>query len=285
MMDRAGIDVAVLSCGEGFDNPNLQVCRFINDKMKQAEQDYPGRFIGLTHVPALNAVEAVAELERCSKDYGFPGIVIASELQDQPLDSARLDPLWRAVSNLGMYVFVHPLPRVISWDKMNVDDLGRAVGWEFSLMVATLRMINGGVLDRFPDLKVQFAHFSGGIGRYMSRIRGNLVREYWGTAESERHGRRPARDIDYYLTERLMYDCAGWMGPINTAQQGIEWIEFGLKEVRVSQVVFATDYPQAIRSDEDCREYVEAIRAMGGVGATILSENVSRLLPALPKGM
>src|SRR5262245_52213156 len=54
MMDRAGIDVAVLSCGSGFDQPNVATCRLINDRMHQAEQDHPGRFIGLAHVTALN---------------------------------------------------------------------------------------------------------------------------------------------------------------------------------------------------------------------------------------
>ena len=86
MMDKAGIDVAVLSCGSGFDQPNLATCRLINDRMHQAERDYPGRFIGLAHVPALNSHEASAELRRCAVELGFPGVVIASELQGQALD-------------------------------------------------------------------------------------------------------------------------------------------------------------------------------------------------------
>ena len=87
MMDKAGIDVAVLSCGSGFDQPNLATCRLINDRMHQAEQDHPGRFIGLAHVPALNPREAGAELKRCAIELGFPGIVIAAEIQGQPLDA------------------------------------------------------------------------------------------------------------------------------------------------------------------------------------------------------
>ena len=66
MMDKAGIDVAVLSCGSGFDQPNVATCRLINDRMHQAEQDHPGRFIGLAHVPALNSRQARAELKRCA---------------------------------------------------------------------------------------------------------------------------------------------------------------------------------------------------------------------------
>ena len=93
MMDKAGIDVAVLSCGSGFDQPNLATCRLINDRMHQAEQDHPGRFIGLAHVPALNPQEAWAELRRCAVELGFPGVVIASEVQGQPLDAPKLTPI------------------------------------------------------------------------------------------------------------------------------------------------------------------------------------------------
>ena len=64
-----------------------------------------------------------------------------------------------------MYVFIHPLPRVIAWDQVYADDLGRMLGWEFSLMIAAVRVINSGLLDDLPGLNIQFAHFAGGIGR------------------------------------------------------------------------------------------------------------------------
>src|SRR5436190_19384122 len=34
MMDCAGIDAGVLSCGPGFDQPDLAICQQINDHMK-----------------------------------------------------------------------------------------------------------------------------------------------------------------------------------------------------------------------------------------------------------
>ena len=106
----------------------------------------------------------------------------------------------------------------------------------------------------------------------------------WGTADNQRHGRKPARDYDHYLDERLFYDCAGWVGPVDTARQGIEWIEFGLMEVPASRVVFATDYPQAIRTDQDCKDYTDAVRALGEVGETILTGITAKLIPALAQG-
>ena len=139
MMDYAGLDAAVLSSMVGFDQPDLGICRIINDDMARVEKKHPGRFIGLAHVPALKAKEAKAELKRCKVDLGFPGVVIASEIQGRGLDAEELRPFWKAAADLGMYVFIHPLPKVISWDQMYNDDLGRMLGWEFSLMTAAVR--------------------------------------------------------------------------------------------------------------------------------------------------
>ena len=144
MMDASGIDAGVLTCGAGFDQPDIAICRLINDRLREAEKTYPGRFIALAHVPALNPMESAAELKRCAVELGFPGAVIASELQDLPLDANELRPFWKACADLNLYVFIHPLPRVIRWARMDADDLGRVLGWEFSLMTAAVRLINSG---------------------------------------------------------------------------------------------------------------------------------------------
>ena len=281
MMDRAGIDAGVLSCGAGFDQPDLAICRLINDRIKQAALDHPGRFIGLAHVPALKPAEAAAELKRCA-DLGFPGVVIASELQGQPLDAESLRPFWRSAADLGLYVFIHPLPRVIAWAHMNADDLGRMLGWQFSLMVAAVRLINSGLLDELPTLKVQFSHFAAGLGRYLGRVRGFQQRDKWGTAAVAQHNRRPRRSFDYYLEQRLFYDCAGWAGPDHAAEWGAEWVRFGLQEVALSQTVFATDYPQAVRDADEVAAYVAAVRALGpNARAMVDGLAAERLVPDL----
>ncbi|MGB7037781.1 MAG: amidohydrolase family protein, partial [Xanthobacteraceae bacterium] len=228
MMDASGIDAGVLTCGSGFDQPDLAICRQINDRMRQAEQSHPGRFIGLAHVPALKPDEAAVELKRCAVELGFPGVVIGSELKDQQLDAEALRPFWKVCADLNLYVFIHPLPRVIGWARMNADDLGRMLGWEFSLMTAAVRIVNSGLLDELPNLRIQFSHFAGGIGRYLGRVRGFQQRGKWGTAQVPRHGRQPRRPFDYYLDQRLYYDIAGWAGPDHAAEWGADWVRFGL---------------------------------------------------------
>jgi len=282
MMDHVGIDMAVLSCGSGFDQPDLATCRLINDRMLQAECDFPGRFIGLAHVPALDPINAAAELKRCAFELGFPGVVIASELQGQALDAEALGPFWKAAADLGLYVFIHPLPQVIRWVHMDADDLGRMLGWEFSLMVATVRIINSGLLDELPTLKIQFSHFCGGIGRYLPRIRGLQQREKSGTAAIPRHGRQPQKPFDHYLQQRLFYDCAGWSGPDEAAERGAGWVRMGLAELSAAQLVFATDYPQAVHDDREVTAYIDAIRALGPEARAVLEgANADRLIPDL----
>jgi len=282
MMDRAGIDLAVLSCGSGFDQPDLAICRLINDRMRQAERDYPGRFIGLAHVPALDPQAGPAELKRCVVELRFPGVVIASELQGQPLDAEALRPFWKACADLELYIFIHPLPRVIAWPQMYADDLGRMLGWEFSLMVATVRLINSGLLDELPTLKIQVSHFAGGIGRYLPRIRGLQDREQNGTAAIPGHGRQPRQPFDHYLQHRFFYDCCGWSGPDHAAERGAAWMRSGLDELPSSQVVFATDYPQAVHDDDEVAAYINALRRLGTDAQSILDgANAERLIPSL----
>jgi predicted TIM-barrel fold metal-dependent hydrolase len=282
MMDRVGIDAAVLSCGTGFDQPNLSICRLINDRMHQAERDYPGRFIGLAHVPALDPGAAAAELKRCAVEFGFPGVVISSELQGQALDAEALRPFWKSCAELGLYVFVHPLPRVIAWPQVYADDLGRMLGWEFSLMVATVRLINSGLLDELSTLRIHMSHFAGGIGRYLPRIRGLQDRRKSFTAGIPRHDRQPRLPFDHYLQHRLVYDCCGWSGPDDAGQRGADWARMGLAELAGAQIVFATDYPQAVHDDDEVAACVSAVRALGPHAEAIVDGlDAEKLIPNL----
>src|SRR5262249_6732403 len=214
----------------------------------------------------------------------FPGAVIASELQDLPLDAEELRPFWKTCADLNLYVFIHPLPRVIRWARMNADDLGRMLGWKFSLMTAAVRLVNSRLLDDLPSLKILFSHFAGGIGRYRCPICGFQAREPFGTAQLPRHGRRPRQPFGHYLDQRLYYDIAGWAGPDRAAEYGQHWVRFGLEELPLSQLVFASDYPQAVRDPGEVAAYVEAVRDPGEAGRGVAGgADGEKLIPDLKR--
>ncbi|MFZ1920968.1 MAG: hypothetical protein WAU57_04980, partial [Xanthobacteraceae bacterium] len=80
------------------------------------------------------------------------------------------------------------------------------------------------------------------------------------------------------------YDIAGWAGPDHAAEWGADWVRFGLDELACSQLVFASDYPQAVREPGEVAAYVEAVRALGGNGRALAAGgNAEKLIPDLAR--
>ncbi len=272
MMDEAGIDLAVLTSSAGMGAVEADKARFINDRIRQAELDYPGRFKGAAHVNPFAGSQAFRELARARHELGFAGVVITSEMAGHTIDAEELEPFWREAAALGMYVFVHPALKLNHPAPFDSDDLARSVGREFSLVEAVIRLINSGVFDRHPALTVHMAHLGGGIASLMGRVRSYQDKVFWGTDASPRHGRLPQKDFDHYLRQNMVFDTAGFCGEVNA-------VKMAALEIPIDRIVFATDYPQEIRTRTAVADFVIDIGGLGTDGDRILSGNVSLLIP------
>jgi predicted TIM-barrel fold metal-dependent hydrolase len=115
------------------------------------------------------------------------------------------------------------------------------------------------------------SHLGGGLAALLGRIRSYQDKEFWGTADNARHGRKPERDFDYYLQHNMLFDTAGFCGAMGA-------VRGALIEIPASRIVFATDYPQEIRERGAVRNFVRELRALGKDGEAILSGNVNKLL-------
>ncbi len=150
MMDLSGIDAAWLTSAQGM-CADLETSRLVNDKAKKAEKDYPGRFIAAAHANPLGGPEALKELNRCRHELGCQGVVITSEHDGKFLDNPAYEPFWTEAARLGMFVFVHPALKLNYSQQFDAFDTARSVGREFSLIMATIRLVNSGVFDRHPE--------------------------------------------------------------------------------------------------------------------------------------
>ena len=245
--------------------------KLCNEKAKQAERDYPGRFIGAAHAHPLGGRDAFAELNRCAQELGFPGVVITSEVDGKFIDDPAFEPFWTEAEKLGLFVFVHPALKLNYSQQFDGYDTARSVGREFSLVMATIRLINSGVFDRHPKLTVHMAHLGGGLAGVLARIRGYQDKNFWGVHGHPKHGRKAEKDFDYYINHNMVFDSAGFccaIGAVNAA----------LAEISASRIVFATDYPQEVRAREPVRDFVKDLRALGKPGEQILSGNVGLLI-------
>jgi predicted TIM-barrel fold metal-dependent hydrolase len=269
-MDQAGVDRAVLSSGAGLAN-DLTQCRLVNDRLKEVEGRFPGRFLGLAHVPPLGGEPSLRELERASRDLGFKGVAMPSVIGETELDDPELWPFYRKVRDLNLFIFIHP---ALSSPGNYLDyDLGRSVGREFQLVLTTIRLINGGVLDEFPGLNFVISHLGGGIASLLSRIEPYQDRVFWGTQDHPRHGKLPREPFRNYL-DKLYFDTGGFFGNINA-------VRCALVEIKPGNLIFGTDYPQEIRQGIQIKDFVREIKNLPLSPKEIdgiLSENGRNLL-------
>jgi aminocarboxymuconate-semialdehyde decarboxylase len=249
-MAQAGIDVSVLSCLLGW-SATLEECRLINDDLARVQTKYSGRFVGLAQAPVLGGKEALREIDRSIRSLGLKGVTITSQIKGVSLDSPELYELYEKVCELDVPVFVHPALAPIGYDLLQDYDLPRVLGREVDLTVATTRLIAGGILDRFPKLKLVIAHFGGGIAAVKDRL---LAKGYrFGTLK------RPFGD--YF--DMLYFDLAGFEG-------GLPALHCALQGIRTERLVFASDYPQdftGVNTDtgkgmQELRNYIDTIREL-----------------------
>src|SRR5262249_62207890 len=112
---------------------------------KKREPGYPGRLRGPAHANPPGGAAALRGLARCKHELGFPGVVITSEANGRYLDAAEFEPFWAECARLGLFVFVHPALKLNQTQQFDGYDMARSVGREFSLVMATIRLINSGV--------------------------------------------------------------------------------------------------------------------------------------------
>lgn len=146
-----------------------ETSRFLNDHIAGVVAAHPNRFVGLGTAPLQDPDLACRETERCMQELGMAGMEIGSHVNEWNLNDPALYPFYETCERLGAALFVHP------WDMMGKEKMGRywlpwLVGMPAETSLAICSMIFGGIFDRFPRLRVAFAHGGGSFPATLGRI-------------------------------------------------------------------------------------------------------------------
>ena len=184
-MDKFGIDKQILSLpGPTLDDlpPNVPVEEFkkiyqaANDGIAKIADASHGRFKGVATVSLLDVPAAVEETERAVKDLGLLGVQVISNVRGKPLDLPEFEPFYTKVSQLGCGLWIHPAYIRKIYDWMNDDyNMNMMMGWGIDTALASFRIFRGGILERYPDIKIVTHHLGTLIPLMAGRINGFVM--------------------------------------------------------------------------------------------------------------
>lgn len=148
----------------------LETSRFLNDHIGEEVDKATDRFIGLGTVPLQDIDLSIKEMERCMQELKMPGLEIGSNINGKNLSDPYFFPFYEAAEKFGCSLFIHP------WEMMGEGQMQEYwLPWLVGMPAETTRaicsMIFGGVFEKFPKLKVAFAHGGGSFPYTLGRIK------------------------------------------------------------------------------------------------------------------
>jgi aminocarboxymuconate-semialdehyde decarboxylase len=172
-MQERGIELQLLGPELSVAPPTLSAAdaTTLAQRMNEtAAEDVRGRpaFAPLAMVPLQSGDRAAAELQRTVRELGFRGAMIPSQA-DGGLGDPRLDPLWACAAGLDVPIVVHsgrPAPDT----RLEAFGLDAQVGRPHEVAVAAISLVFGGVLDRFPELRLVLVMGGGTLTSLVPRL-------------------------------------------------------------------------------------------------------------------
>lgn len=182
--------------------------------MSRACNDYYAYFCGvaperlkcMATLPLPDVDSAVEEARRAVEELGHVGVTVPPNLDGTNLDDPSLEPLYAEVERLGVPLAVHwgngSYLHAAGTERFDTHFMVHAIGHPFEQMIAVSSILCGGVLERYPGLRVAF--LEAGCGWL----------PYWIERLDEHYERRGAempqlvREPSSYFTEGRCYVSA-----------------------------------------------------------------------------
>jgi predicted TIM-barrel fold metal-dependent hydrolase len=286
-MDREGVDLTVLFPTRGLFALGLDsteqigadglepsfataIARAYNDWLHDYCQLAPDRIYGAAMVAPHDIAGAVEETRRCVEEYGFKAIYLAPGCVNRmPWHHRAYDPLWAECQKQGIAVGFHGGGRTLLTPDFSLGDIfgDRLMMWHtfnqpLGVMAAAVSLIGGGVLERFPELRIAL-------------LEGNCSWAPWLLHRLDEHhewvGWYESRDLTKKPSEYFRSNCfVSVEADEETVVHYLDW--FG-----DDNLVFSTDYPHG---DSQYPHAVETFRKLPLSEETqrkITGDNWSRL--------
>ena len=263
----------------------VEVMRVYNEWLADFCSTHPERFAGLASIPNTPMDAAIAEVERVAKRGAVRGLDIANSTDLTPLWDPYWNPLWEVISASGLPLHFHTIGSRLPEDLQKLvflgSDLSRAgadvtdaqkraarmafathiTGFQINMANILMAMIYGGVLERYPRLRVVLGEAGiGWIPYILWRMDGEWEDQF--------------KDLSLTMPPSEYWKRQVW-ATYQTDPVGVKLLD----ELGVDKVMWGSDFPHPDGVWPDSREYIA--RELGHLPAAtrraIVCDNAARL--------
>ena len=245
-MDEVGLDIQLICQGAGVyadqltANQALEVVRESNRALAERIAPYRDRLMGVTALSLKNIEASVAEVERTAKQ-GFQAALLYPTVDgEMVVDLPVMNPIYAKLAELRWPIFLHGAGTSKDPTLKRLEDGGAGVAYavlsDAEISECVLRMIAGGVFDRFPALSIVIRSSGGGLPLLLHRF-------FW--KHKGPSGERRYSDI--FLEHFL----------IDTASSDARTLSFLIETMGEERIVFGSDYCGGLGPLNKCLAAVE----------------------------
>jgi 2,3-dihydroxybenzoate decarboxylase len=265
-MDRAGIERAIL----GLAGPGVQAerdtaiairnARSANDFLAREIQKRPERYSGFAHLPLQDAKAATDELERCMKELKFCGAMINGHTNGQYLDHPSLYPFWERAEALGALIYLHPADPIVPAPVLEGHKGLRRATWEWTFETGShaLRLIFGGVFDRFPRAKLGLGHLGETLPFLLWRLDSRAGPDFYAI--------KLAKPPSHYIKENIVVTTSG--------MSSAEPLNCTIAALGADSIMFGADYP--FENAEEAGHFIDSVSLSHDIRIAICSGNAEK---------
>lgn len=246
-MDATGISMQIL----GITAPGVQVFKpdeavalaaSANDELAEACRRHPDRFAGLATIAPQAPAKAAEELSRAVTQLGLKGAMINSHTGGEYLDDQKYWDIFEAAQSLGVPIYIHPVtpPSDMIRPYLERGLEGAIFGFAAETSLHMLRLVVGGVFDRFPDLSIVVGHLGEGLPFWLYRL--DYMHNAIVVAKRYESVKPLQRKVSDYLKDNFFYTTSGmpWEPSILLTRSVIG----------ADRVMYAMDYPYEFVAEE-----------------------------------
>ncbi len=270
-MDTAGIDMQIVSLtAPGVEQLEatdaIAIATETNDFVADAIKKHPSRFGGFAALPTAVPDKAAQELDHRVRGRRFAGGIINGHNRGRYLDDKFFWPILESAEQLGAPIYLHPTrpPKPVidasfSGFPSPLGEIfsGPGWGWHIETAVHVIRLILGGVFDRFPKLQIVIGHLGEGLPGMFQRL------DVMAPAVT-----KLKRPVTAYLRENIHYTFSGFFFPPT-------FLSLLLELGGVDRMMFSADYPY--QSMVEARAFLEQLPVSAADKERIAHGNAEKL--------